>query len=287
MENYYEILEIDELSSERDIKKAYAKKLKEFPPEKFKNEFQLINSCYSILINSKERKDYNYKLNYNLYLKAKKNKDYILAKEKLEKAIDSGEKRIPLDYLNLLELTYLNRDLLEIKNIKMKFQETLKKDEILFLNNKFVEIFKSFIKLEKFKEITDFVQLWIEILEKFEFKDLKFKYDLMSNQTKEILKFYNDKELSAGIKKITLNRITKEILSLNFQGYDMELKSFSKKNFNCFLEDSEKIMKNHNFIYYAIELDKNRYEIINEVIKSIEENNNNYKKKKILVNNEQ
>ncbi|MGL4848777.1 MAG: J domain-containing protein [Clostridium sp.] len=57
--NLYEILEISKNASSSEIKKAYAKLLRKFPPEKFSKEFSIINSAYETLNNEEKRYEYD------------------------------------------------------------------------------------------------------------------------------------------------------------------------------------------------------------------------------------
>ncbi|HHV95666.1 MAG TPA: DnaJ domain-containing protein [Clostridiaceae bacterium] len=64
MENYYDILEIDRTADEREIKKAYAKMVRMYPPEKCEDEFKKIREAYETLINPIARDTYDKMLDY-------------------------------------------------------------------------------------------------------------------------------------------------------------------------------------------------------------------------------
>lgn len=74
MKSYYEILELLPEASKKDIKKAYFKLVRKYPPDRFETEFMNIREAYETLSNDKTRKQYdsiNYlpsdiKENYNL-----------------------------------------------------------------------------------------------------------------------------------------------------------------------------------------------------------------------------
>lgn len=55
MENYYEILNIEKNASEKEIKRAYARLLRQFPPETHPEEFKKIRKAYEALSNDKNR----------------------------------------------------------------------------------------------------------------------------------------------------------------------------------------------------------------------------------------
>ncbi|MGL5648137.1 MAG: DnaJ domain-containing protein [Clostridium sp.] len=57
--NLYEILEISKSANSSEIKRAYAKQLRKYPPEKCSKEFSVINSAYEILKNEEKRYEYD------------------------------------------------------------------------------------------------------------------------------------------------------------------------------------------------------------------------------------
>jgi len=59
MKNYYEVLQIEESAGEKEIKKAYIKLLRTYPPEKCPEEFKEIREAYEILNNAKTRAEYD------------------------------------------------------------------------------------------------------------------------------------------------------------------------------------------------------------------------------------
>ncbi|MEE1133122.1 MAG: J domain-containing protein [Caryophanon sp.] len=56
--NYFELLGIDEQTTERDIRVAYNKMLRQYSNEKFPEEFQLITEAYKTLMDEKKRVQY-------------------------------------------------------------------------------------------------------------------------------------------------------------------------------------------------------------------------------------
>lgn len=57
--SYYDILDVPKEAKENEIKKAYVLKLRQYPNEKFPEEFKAIRKAYEILSNSKSRKEYD------------------------------------------------------------------------------------------------------------------------------------------------------------------------------------------------------------------------------------
>lgn len=55
----YEILDIDSSATETDIKKAYVKKLRQFPPDQFPEEFKQIRQAFETLKDPKSRNEYD------------------------------------------------------------------------------------------------------------------------------------------------------------------------------------------------------------------------------------
>jgi len=59
MKDYYEILELTTQASKEDIKRAYFKNVRKYPPDRFEVEFVNIRKAYEILSNEKTRKQYD------------------------------------------------------------------------------------------------------------------------------------------------------------------------------------------------------------------------------------
>jgi len=59
MKDYYGILEIDRNADERQIKSAYFKLVRKYPPEKFPEEFMQLRAAYETLSDAKARKEYD------------------------------------------------------------------------------------------------------------------------------------------------------------------------------------------------------------------------------------
>ncbi|MBN1231962.1 MAG: DnaJ domain-containing protein [Candidatus Coatesbacteria bacterium] len=69
MANLYEILGVKENASPQEIKQAYFKAIRKFPPEKFPEEFRKVRQSYEILKNTQTRQQYDHLNNYGPELK--------------------------------------------------------------------------------------------------------------------------------------------------------------------------------------------------------------------------
>ncbi|MBX4263013.1 DnaJ domain-containing protein [Clostridium estertheticum] len=103
MKDYYEILELTALASNEDIKRAYFKSVRKYPPDRFEVEFMNIRKAYEILSNEKTRKQYDAINNLDSDVK----ENYSLArtymeKEELNKAIKILQKMQKVDSKSLI-----------------------------------------------------------------------------------------------------------------------------------------------------------------------------------------
>lgn len=95
MENLYEILQIDNEVDEKEIKKAYIKMLRKYPPEKSPEEFKKIREAYERLSNPISRAEYDAESLYkdeidelfNNGIEAFENEDYINASTYFKKIL--------------------------------------------------------------------------------------------------------------------------------------------------------------------------------------------------------
>ncbi|MBQ9012671.1 MAG: DnaJ domain-containing protein [Bacilli bacterium] len=106
MENLYDILEINKNATQKEIKEAYVKLLRKYPPEQNKEKFQKIREAYEILSNEKSRNEYDVFLEYG---------DEIIEIEKIaDKYLDQGKfKKAIMQYKKIL---VINPDLNFAKN---------------------------------------------------------------------------------------------------------------------------------------------------------------------------
>ncbi|MPQ31284.1 tetratricopeptide repeat protein [Clostridium estertheticum] len=104
MKDYYETLELTALASNEDIKRAYFKSVRKYPPDRFEVEFMNIRKAYEILSNEKTRKQYD-SIN-NLDSDVKENyslaRTYMEEEEELNKAIKILQKMQKEDSKSLI-----------------------------------------------------------------------------------------------------------------------------------------------------------------------------------------
>ncbi len=59
MKDYYKVLEISKDSEKSEVKRAYFKLVRKFPPDRFPEDFKIIREAYEVLIDEKTRNDYD------------------------------------------------------------------------------------------------------------------------------------------------------------------------------------------------------------------------------------
>ncbi len=59
MDDYYKLLDIEETATEGEIKRAYFKKARQYPPERFPEEFKALRAAYETLSHPDKREDYD------------------------------------------------------------------------------------------------------------------------------------------------------------------------------------------------------------------------------------
>ena len=77
VQNLYEILNVTENSTPADIKKAYIKMLREYPVEKYPEEFKKIRKAYEILSDPVSRKEYETMYKYGDEIKFLEEQSFI------------------------------------------------------------------------------------------------------------------------------------------------------------------------------------------------------------------
>lgn len=80
MENYYEILEISETAQLAEIKRAYFKMVRKYPPESDEKNFKRIREAYEILSDSDTKKQYDELMTLSPILRD----NFLLAKQNME-----------------------------------------------------------------------------------------------------------------------------------------------------------------------------------------------------------
>ncbi|MGL4873816.1 MAG: J domain-containing protein [Clostridium sp.] len=196
--NLYEILEVSKNASSSEIKKAYAKLLRKFPPEKFSKEFSIINSAYETLSNEEKRHEYD-QLNGYSYSSQKL----------LDEGLDLLEKGETLKGRKYLE-SFIGKE----GEVLYVMQEIAKSYAIEGKYEKAYDIQKSVLEKEKFVNF-DEIDCMIHYLYK-----LGDDEGVQSHMKKAILKFrdvktyYNLLKLYIKDKRIdeARNLLTKKII---------------------------------------------------------------------------
>ena len=165
MKNYYKILEIEKSATNDEIKRAYAKMIRKFPPEKYGEKFGEIGEAYDLLINKERRKEYDEENGYDDIsqelldnaIECIKNNDY-------ETSIKNLKKFILLNPGNIVAKRYLSLCSYKIgdfngvyENIKYLIENGQKIEEGYF--NNFIT---AAIKLNKFLEAEEYINRSIE-----------------------------------------------------------------------------------------------------------------------------
>ncbi|WP_298836681.1 tetratricopeptide repeat protein [Clostridium sp.] len=117
MKDYYDILEVTSKDSKEDIKRAYFKLVRKYPPDRFEAEFMRIREAYETLSNEETRKQYDSINNLGSIMK----EEYSLARTYLEegdlnKAIKILEKMAKADSNMLIVKALLGEAYLKNNN---------------------------------------------------------------------------------------------------------------------------------------------------------------------------
>lgn len=133
--NFYEILEIHEMASSDEIKKAYKHLATKYHPDKhdndsfFEKKFKELNEAYSTLSDSQKRKDYDFQLNATKSEKSKKSYNVVDELLRKEKELDKKAKHI----LYASEEIVINKLYINVKGKSYPLKEidavTINKDE--------------------------------------------------------------------------------------------------------------------------------------------------------------
>ena len=122
MENFYQILNVEKNSDPKEIKKAYNKLLRKYPPEKEPEMYKKIREAYETLKDDESRKNYDTYFKFGEELKrleengraSLEKEDYLLAIKNFKKMLIISKE---LAYArNLLGVSYLkNKSYFEAK----------------------------------------------------------------------------------------------------------------------------------------------------------------------------
>ncbi|GFR36587.1 DnaJ domain-containing protein [Thermobrachium celere] len=87
MQNYYELLQIERGASFDEIKRAYARLLRKYNPERDEENFKKIREAFEVLSNPEKRKEYDFQLDYgNEFLESLRQIDELISLEEYEQA---------------------------------------------------------------------------------------------------------------------------------------------------------------------------------------------------------
>ena len=163
MKNLYEILEISPNATIQEIKKAYKKLLRKYPPEKEAEKYKEIREAYDTLKDSERRKNYDAYFKYG---------DKILILEK--EANSLLEKKEYSQAENLLKkILILAPEILHIKALLgLVFFEETKYSEALKIFNELIEKYPKnsdyyFKRGKIYEKINNFNQAKIDYLKAF------------------------------------------------------------------------------------------------------------------------
>ena len=129
MKDYYEILDITVNASQAEIKKAYFKLVRKYPPDRYEEEFMTIREAYEILSDEKTREQYDSLHKMDPFIKS----NYEYAKEFIEE--DELDKAIKV-------LEELTKHVPEVNVVKILLGETFRRNNN---NGKAVKIFKELV----------------------------------------------------------------------------------------------------------------------------------------------
>lgn len=298
MENLYDILGVSIDNDEKEIKRAYALKLREFPPEKDEYMFKKIKQAYDILSDSKKRMEYDFEIEYGEKLK------------KLEEEINTfWEEK---DYKNVIksckEILSINNELYEyLYKLVLALDITYQLEESLMYALRLVkisddylykkEVAKLFFKKRDFKSSLKYLKLAYE-QEPLDDSIVNLILDICKNTRdyRELVRFFDSQIKSTKseainavhfdsliriciikedvkLLKSTLEKIDKftirndkDKIRLGLDLYDKSLKLYDKRNFQL----SRMLAKKAKTLYEHEEIEK-LYDLSNK----------NYKEEKL------
>lgn len=167
----YETLEINPSASIKEIKVAYAKKIKEFHPEEFPEEFMEINSAYEEAI-SRKRFEFEYPQNNLKKINLKKSVEYVKKVDVIEYiAIKCKESNNLEDLYSLEDIIFTIKELSIYKKEEIVKLEKLEYTKLLYIYKfiyemefsieleALVKIFNQKMFIDAFKSDSDFFDL--------------------------------------------------------------------------------------------------------------------------------
>lgn len=165
LKNYYKVLGIEKNATNDEIKRAYAKMIRKFPPEKDGEKFGEIGEAYDLLSNKEKRKEYDEENGYDDIsqellddaIECIKNNNY-------ETSIINLKKFILLNPENVVAKRYLSLCSYKVEDFNGVYENT----KYLIENGEEIEegYFDNFItaaiKLNKFLEAEEYINKLIE-----------------------------------------------------------------------------------------------------------------------------
>lgn len=116
MKNFYEILQVEKNSDEKQIKKQYSMLIRQFHPEKYPEKYREIREAYDVLKDPKSKENYDISLLHGKQLQelehvgreALENEDYVVAVKNFEQILEIDGKNSIIK--NLLGETLLRQN---------------------------------------------------------------------------------------------------------------------------------------------------------------------------------
>lgn len=122
MRNFYEILEIDKNATFSEIKKAYSKLLRKYPPEKEAEKYKEIREAYDTLKDEKSRKNYDTYFSYGDEIKRLEES----ANENIEdENYSQAEKDLKKILIIAENIAHIREMLGEVLRLQEKYSESL------------------------------------------------------------------------------------------------------------------------------------------------------------------
>jgi curved DNA-binding protein CbpA len=140
-ENYYTRLGIQQESQEREIKAAFLKAVRKFPPEQDPENFKQIREAYDTLINSQTRQEYDSRLDFGPEIEILENQIKDASEENnLDEEIRLLKKLLNIApdmsiYRNMLGLVFLENEEPDHAFSQFKKASTLSPDNHIFVLN--------------------------------------------------------------------------------------------------------------------------------------------------------
>lgn len=152
MKNFYKTLEIEKNATEQEVKKAYNKLLRKYPPEKEPEKYKEIREAYDTLRNDDRRKNYDVYFNHGAEIQKLEEQANQLIEKKQFKSAEKVLKKILIISSNIVHIRELLGDVLFFEE---KYANSIEQFNILIkkYNNNSNYYFKRGCVYEKKKDI--------------------------------------------------------------------------------------------------------------------------------------